>query len=298
MRRILVVAPAMALAATCVVVAWTAAPVTRDFRATADLPSGVADGFAEAVITDASAEDRVGEVFHNGHWEVTGTLRQLLVAAYRPHGVMSPTQVVGGPDWSGTTLFRVHATMDPPAARQPDVRVLRAQMLRRLLSDRFGLDVRMDAAGAAVYELARIEATSHVPGVIPVECRLPAGIDPSEHRGAGACQRLLRPGSPLAQDIRMTDVASALADVEEIGRLVLDRTELTGAYDVNLQYSGGSLFGTGRDGVRWIEETSAGELTLAQALRRQLGLRLVESFDRVPVLTITGARLPATGEYP
>jgi uncharacterized protein (TIGR03435 family) len=225
------------------------------------------------------------------------TVRELIQAAY---GV-EPTRVLGGPDWIDAEHFEIIATV--PDRTTAD----RAQaMLRELLAERFGLVTRSEKRDLPVYVLTR--AGRMGPDLAPAgpDCKppkAPAGLPappppPPPPFGAAPitvlnqvprsnCFNAMFRGYLSLRAAPMSTFVTHLSN--QLGRPIVDRTGLTGIYDIDLLFlpDTGPMMMNGT-------ALNADAPALATAIREQLGLRL--DSDRAPIDVIVIDRVNAPTE--
>ena len=227
------------------------------------------------------------------------TLRGLITYAYR----LQPAQLEGGPNWLDSARFDIVAKGDPESTTQFDADrrnvPSRAQaMLQSLLAERFKLETRVEARELPIYALVRGRADRKLgPALRPstADCG-----DPSALRNAPTVSE--RPmcgirmgggaGTIVAGGASMSQVANTLTIW--VGRIVVDRTELAGAYDFTLTWTPDQL-PQGFD-----KKVAAGGIAPADpngpsiftAIQEQLGLKLDSRKGPVDVLIITRAERP------
>jgi uncharacterized protein (TIGR03435 family) len=247
----------------------------------------------------ASIKPRTGEpVFQapdspDRYTHPDATLADLIAFAYD----VQDFQVLDGPAWIRTSRYEVSAK----AAAVPSENGMRL-MVRRLLADRFGLRAHGETREMAVYRLVTARADGRLgQRMKPSSIDCPAIIEARAAAGTAADaapQCLWRIGFMATSALMTLDGAPLprLARLLQpmLGRIVLDRTGLTGTFDVQLEFSpeqtaarfplaSGVPPGTaGRDG-----------LSLFTALEEQLGLKLESARDQVPVIVVDAARTPA-----
>jgi uncharacterized protein (TIGR03435 family) len=223
------------------------------------------------------------------------TLRELIRVAY---GV-NENQVVGGPDWVGSDRFEVSATI-PPDASTDAVR----EMLRTLLAERFKLAVHPEKRDLPVYTLmstGQLGPKMRAAGPDCAPLSSPAGIPappppPPPPAGAGPmtvlgqppgskCGTAMMRGFISARDIVLETFAFLL--MRELQRPVVDRTQLTGRYDLDLTFLPDS-------GPMMINGTAinADAPSLTTAVREQLGLKLDSTRAPVDVIVIDRVSAP------
>lgn len=213
------------------------------------------------------------------------TLHQLVAEAFR----LRPFQVIGGPGWIKIDRFDVNARAPEGTTGRPD------PMLRTLLADRFKLRVHTETKEQQVYALVLARPDGRLgPQLTPstVDCAPPSpdsgpGTTPSPARSScgmnvntsATSGTLTGIGQPLSR------LATALAGFGVEG-MVVDRTGLTGNFDITLQWTPEILRAAAAG-------TPAGDgPSLFTAMQEQLGLKLESSRGPVEYLVIDSAELP------
>lgn len=238
------------------------------------------------------------EILPGGRLMATGVpLRELVRFAYG----LQEFQIDGGEEWTSSSRFDVSAKVSDGATGARQMRL----MLRSLLQERFKLRVRSETRTLAVYELlttsrdgrlgpqlkpSAIDCSSVLDGreifdMSPVdgnaECR-PGGK--SVFGPTGATIVLVRKGMPMPLLARLLTSSA--------GRTVLDRTGLSGTYDVELSYSPPvAFYATRSEGIKVANDQGAGT-PIFTAVREQLGLRLESGRGPSEVLVIESAARP------
>ena len=223
------------------------------------------------------------------------TLRELIRVTY---GV-NENQVVGGPDWIGSDRFEIGATI-PTGASTDAVR----EMLRALLADRFGLVAHPEKRELPVYTLTftgQLGPKMRASGPSCAPLSSPAGIPappppPPPPAGAGPmtmlgqppgskCGTVMMRGFISARDIVLETFAFLL--MRELQRPIIDRTQLTGRYDIDLNFLPDS-------GPMTINGTAinADAPSLTTAVREQLGLKLDSTRAPIDVVVIDRVSAP------
>ena len=194
-----------------------------------------------------------------GRWTgVNITAQVLILRAYR----IQPSQLIGVPDWVSTERFDVVATAasGTPQEQMP-------AMVRALLADRFKLVVHQESRDLPIYALIlarpergpgpRLKASSIAecaPGKMPV---------PPPRAGAVApCSMQMTDGRMQARAFELSQLATNLGP--SAGRFVVDRTNLKGRFDIDLE---------------WTD-------SMAAALEAQLGLKLEPAVAPVQVTIV------------
>jgi uncharacterized protein (TIGR03435 family) len=228
--------------------------------------------------------------------------RSLITRAYQ----LQPYQVIGGPAWLANDRFDIIAKPEgevSPAQTNP--------MLRALLADRFKLVVHTETRELPVYHLVKARPDGKPgPELKPaaVDCAAgrgrggPApgapgspGPVPGPAAGAAGCMVMVGPGRITVGGQPMATLVNTLAMLA--GRPVLDKTELTGAFDLVLSYMPD---GPGRGGPAGPPPPGAPPLappdpdapSLFTALQEQLGLKLESARGPVDVIVIDSIEQP------
>jgi uncharacterized protein (TIGR03435 family) len=237
-----------------------------------------------------------------GTWMASwAPLTFMIRALYPDHSL--PGQIVGAPAWAGTDMFEIIAKTDP--SRTPDEMRL---MARALLAERFKLALHTEMRDVPAYMLV-LAREDRKPGAglsaPAIDCdayraavargeRTPSGPNPfgdrlhcaavvmpaMDHtrRVPGADTRLTAGGTPIA------GVLNLIAN--QVRRPVIDRTGLTGVFDIELQFTSRPLAASAADDA----ESGPAFIT---ALREQLGLKLEEGTAAVEVIVIDRAEPPS-----
>ena len=223
------------------------------------------------------------------------TARELIRVAY---GVYD-NQVVNGPGWIDSDRFDVSATISPNTPAD-----VAREMLRSLLAERFGLAVRREKRELPVHVLTfsgKFGPKMRVSGPDCAPLAGPPGIPappppPPPPAGAGPLTVLGQPPGSKCGTVRMRGFVSA-RDIPletfcyllmgELGRPVIDRTDLTARYDIDLTY----LPDTGPMTINGTA-INADAPPLTTAVREQLGLKLDSTRAPVDVIVIDRVNAP------
>jgi uncharacterized protein (TIGR03435 family) len=225
------------------------------------------------------------------------TILQLLRLAYS----VQPFQIVNAPDWLSNERYDITAKLDgdpppmPPGSPN-DPMVLAVQAM---LADRFKLAVHRETREMDIYalmlatpngkpgpalrsttqdceRLIREAAKSGTPPAPPQGAEVVCGIRTGFGRAAMG-------GSPLSM------FASALSN--PLGRVVVDRTGLTGGWDFELTFAPDASMGSLPPGVE-LPPVDPNTPNLFTAVREQLGLKLEPTRGPVEVLVIDNVDRP------
>ena len=229
------------------------------------------------------------------------TLRQLARMAY------GTNQIVGGPGWIDAELFDIEGkgSFDlsgflPGRDGSPPQVYL---MLQQLLEDRFKLASHTATQERPVYALVTARRDRELgaemkPSTFDCEAQLAATVQsgrlsapPAQGSRQGAMPRCAMGGGPghlIADSIEMSRLADALSSSTD--RPVIDRTDLRGRFNVELQWTP-ELVGSAPTPNANAAATDAPP-GLITALREQLGLKLEPTTASIEVLVIDSAARP------
>ena len=216
------------------------------------------------------------------------SVQSLLILAYRgDQFTLRPEQIDRVPAWFGSTLFDIEAKVagEPSAVPIPMVPT-GAALLRSLLEERFKLKAHIESREFSVYVLllARGDGTLG-PKLRPsvVDCKAQPLPLPPAGRPPWGVRRAY--GTLSAGGATMTPLIGALGNA--VGNAVLDRTGLTGSYDMELQWrQEGALTATPTASI-------SDDPSIFTAVREQLGLKLESRREPMDVLVIEHVEQPS-----
>jgi uncharacterized protein (TIGR03435 family) len=256
-------------------------------------PGEARPAFEVATIKPSSRD--LGNSFHVHIWRSDNsyrtentTLRDLIRAAFQ----ITPAQLIGGPDVQLDARWDVNAKIgDEEWARmqklssQDSGRALQL-MAQALLADRFGLKFHTETRELPVFDLV-VDKSG-----FKLQPAKPASSDPPDGQP--------KPGSTtinvgrLNASLHASDAGVAvLTDMlsrqpEADGRMVVDKTGLTGQYDWSLQWQPQHLSATASATANADDNGPS----LFAALKEQLGLRVEPSKGPVQVLVVDAVATP------
>jgi len=210
------------------------------------------------------------------------TLRRVIGLAYRP-----VQEFAGGPDWINTERFDIEGRSDGTPS-QPQM----LEMLRSLLADRFKLVVHKEVRPMPAFALVLARADSRTgPQLRPTDPCVapPSGPDarPSAARPSAGprCGGFsVGNGSLKGTGVTMAQLAAELPSATD-GRQVIDRTNLTGSFDITLTWNADAL----HPGTAAVQDTAS----IFAALQEQLGLKLEPITAPIEVIVVDRAERPA-----
>jgi uncharacterized protein (TIGR03435 family) len=241
------------------------------------------------------------------------TLRAIVRVAY---GTASDEQVIGGPDALLNTHFDISAKMDGAEAAvvknlsRDDQRRHNALMLQALLADRFGLKVHSETRELPVYALvvaksgSKLKATAPDPPAPAPDPDAPppdalAKPDPTAPPRVGKGMMMIRMSSDKVEMTANGTTLDALANMltgqpDAGGRVIVDKTGLTGKYDIHLSWTPTTNMGMkGMDNGTDAAANLADAPGLFTALEEQLGLKLDSTKGPVPVVLVDHLEAPS-----
>jgi bla regulator protein blaR1 len=201
-------------------------------------------------------------------------LRSIIIQSFRTQRWM----VFGGPDWINQERFDIVGKGPDPTATNPEV----WEMMRSLLIERFHLKYHVEDREMAVLALTIAKGG---PKLIPGE----KGRCAEEIKQQRPCGDILIPRFGAAM-YNMPVGALVTSLTGRAGRPVVDKTGLTGRYDITL-----SFMPEGMTHEQWESLPAEGrpeEMSMFEALERQGGLKLEPSRASMPVLVIDSVDRP------
>ena len=207
---------------------------------------------------------------------------------------LQPYQLVNAPDWIETARFDIEAKADREYSAREDAPAPELlAMLRNLLADRFQLVTHREMREMSVYALVKAKADGTLGPQLrrsTVDCESEAARAFAAKRGGGAppargadgrpivrCRISTNGGRIVGTGTTITELLRRLSP--PLGRPVVDRTGLTGEFDLELQ---------------WAPEQTADAAgpSLFTAIQEQLGLKLESQRAHLEMLVIDSIGRP------
>jgi len=231
-----------------------------------------------------------------GRFEMTNvTIGSVITAAYQ-RTAFDNLEVSGGPDWLDRERFDIVAQTAPGAP--PGLTSELLAMLRSMLADRFRLMTHWEKRDRDVYALVVVRpGAAPGPGLKPVDAGcgdgaaapLTGGGRGSMRAGRGpSCTFGGGPGNLQGSAVTLSMLAGVLGR-SELRRTVIDRTGLTGSFDLDLRYR--PDLGFRPDGPP-PPPADPDAPSIFTAVEEQLGLKLVGEHAPVDVLVIDRIERP------
>ena len=210
------------------------------------------------------------------------TLAYILQMAY---GFSPRQQWAKGPDWIYTARFNIEAKSDPGLYPHP-AEEQRKEMLRGLLEQRFRVVLHHETRDYPMYVLNVAKGGPKFREATPEEVhRSPVGGAALCYFAAGAQGYANMQGCTIA-DLAMR-LSGKVSPTES--RIVVDRTGLTGRYDLELRWNAAELSASPAESVA---DTDNGSPELTTVVREQLGLVLVPTHGPLDTIVIDHVEMP------
>jgi uncharacterized protein (TIGR03435 family) len=189
-------------------------------------------------------------------------------------------RIVGLPDWTSDERYDIVAKT---AGELKDVRGL----LRALLRDRFAMRSHTEVRQVPSYVLSMLHADGRLGPRLKA-----AAVNCDDAEAVERARATRTPGAPLCNGVsgrnriwvsgmRTGSLANALASL--LDRPVIDRTGLTGRFDVDVEYAAPDVPDTA---------DASGRVSIFTALQEQLGLRLQPEDVPMEVLIVDSIARP------
>jgi uncharacterized protein (TIGR03435 family) len=228
-----------------------------------------------SVKPNKSADQRVMMVAEpNGRFTATNIKLPFLIrTAYQ----LQDNQIVGGPSWLNSDRFDIVAKAEDD--QYPGDLLAR---MRSLLADRFKLTSHSETRELPVYALVLMRNYGTLgPRLRLTECPQPPRA-PCANVSNGAGRLTLR-AAPFSQIVQFLSPS--------VNRVVVDRTNLTGSFDLDLEWTPDQL-PQAPPGSSAVSPVDPDRPSIFTAVREQLGLRLEASRASVDVLVIDRVERP------
>jgi uncharacterized protein (TIGR03435 family) len=200
---------------------------------TETVPPDKVPSFAVASIKpDKSGSGGVRIMFGPDGFSATNIPLKLLI---REAFGVNDDQISGLPDWTGSAMYDIDAKVDSADLGVMDKLTFdqRKQMMRTLLTERFGLKTHEETKDLPVYALVVAKSGSKLHEAKP-DATYPNGLKgPDGQPGGPGMMMFNRDGQLTGQGVKISDLTRILA--QQTQRTVIDKTGLTGIYDFTLQ---------------------------------------------------------------
>jgi uncharacterized protein (TIGR03435 family) len=232
-----------------------------------------------------------------GRYTASGvTLKMLIQQAYD----VKDFQITGGPAWMSTMAFDIVAKAENPDVNRDQIR----QMLQSLLAGRFQLKFHLETRELPVYALVvgksghKLQLSANQP---EKEATPPDATKGNSHVAGGAggtakpvgAMMSMGRGQLNAQMVPISAFINMLA--QQLGRPVIDKTDLKGNYDLKLEWTPDESHRVigGGGGVEAAPTGDSSGPSIFTAVQEQLGLKLESQKGPVELLVIDSAEKPS-----
>jgi uncharacterized protein (TIGR03435 family) len=273
-----------------------------------ETPAQGANAGAQSFEVASVKQNKSGEGFvafriqPGGRFTATNVpLRELIRAAYQVQNF----QIVGAPRWGESERFDIVAKAEndfpqgPPTGAPGPLQY----MLQSLLAERFKLKAHRETREMPVYELVMARSDGRTgPKLVPssTDCAAVAAA----RRGGGPpgppalapgqrmqCGMRIGPGTISAGGMSLAMFANGIAPM--VGRVILDRTGLTGNFDIDLEWTPDRMpQGGPPPGGPDLPPIDPNGPSIFTAVQEQLGLRLESTRGPVDVLVVDSVEPP------
>lgn len=263
---------------------------------------------AASIKPNKTGDGRISLFFQpGGRFMATGvTLRMLVGAAYGEAQPLPDFRLIGGPNWIGSDRFDIIAKAegDPQPGPQGPPPVM-FMMLRTLLKERFQLAVHNESRELAIYALVTARGDKKLGAQMnpaTVDCAAlrgargngPPSPPPLTFTGRPPCGIRIAPGNMAGGSVSMTQLTTVFSRL--VSRTVVDRTGISGNFDVDLQWTPDVTPqgpGTGLPpGAPPLPPIDPNGPSIFTAVQEQLGLKLESTKGPVDVVVIDRAEQP------
>ena len=215
---------------------------------------------------------------HSDSLTAGGTVFSMIEFAYELHDF----QVTGGPGWLNTATWEIAAKLDKPPADWSSFSadgqgVIERERMVAVLAQRFALKCHFETRALPVYNLVFSKGGTKLKPT-PADAAKKYSMDVN---GRDREVRMEAYGVP------MNTLVNNLS--QRLGRIVIDKTGLTGLFDFTLTYARDADAGSSAS----TDDAAASGPTIFTALEEQLGLKLESAKGPVPILVIDSIEKPS-----
>lgn len=210
-------------------------------------------------------------------------LSRLIAEAYEtfatgkvdPLKFLFPRPLEGGPAWVNSARYSIDAKAEGPQSGA----MMRGPMMQTLLEDRFQLKIRREIREVPVYIMTGAKGGPKLHRTVEGSCN---PVDPTDLTQSlkilpGGKPWCLVPTNGSKGPLMVFDVHGMTLDtfsnlLRPDGRPVINRTGLSGAYDIHLEWESNAPTASAPDGVAASDPSPHASIIVA--MREQLGLQL------------------------
>jgi uncharacterized protein (TIGR03435 family) len=245
-----------------------------------------------------SAPDQRGTFIRSapgGRLNITNMpVKEMITLAWR----IQPFQISGSPGWLDSVRFDISAKPED-GSKQSDL----PTMFQALLADRFQLKFHRETKELPIYALVVANkegklgpklTESKEGGCTPFDpSKPPPPPDPSKPPVMGCGGMMMGPDRMTALSVPIANLIPMLSRI--LGRTVIDKTGLTGKYDINMEWTPdeSQALRFSPDGPRPPAPSDTTGPSIFTALQEQLGLKLESQKGPVEVFVIDHVDRPS-----
>jgi uncharacterized protein (TIGR03435 family) len=217
-------------------------------------------------------------------------LKMVIQNAY---GLKMPDMISGLPGWADSAAFDIEAKMDAEtiaalkAMPKEQADEQRRLMMQAMLADRFKLKVHHETKELPIYSLVIAKGGFKLKDADP-NSTYPGGIKGPDGVSRPGMMRM-GGGKLTAQGIAISGLSNFLS--QQVHRLVVDNTGLTGKYDISLQWTPDEVANAHQEAGA-TGTTDSGP-SIYTALQEQLGLRLDSTKGPVETVVVDHVEMPS-----
>jgi uncharacterized protein (TIGR03435 family) len=209
------------------------------------------------------------------------TVKNLMTVAYR----IQDFQLSGGPGWTDSDRFDVEAKAADHNATPDQVRL----MLQSLLEDRFRLKLHRETKESSIYALVIDK------GGLKMK---PSADQTSEDVNGPSPEGTLNRGNIRYGNGSLTGNAVTMALFTKmlsgsLDRTIVDKTNLTGRFDLRLQWTPGVGEASFDPGGTQVAPADSSGVSIFTAIQEQLGLKLESQKGPVEMFVIDSVERPS-----
>ena len=227
------------------------------------------------------------------------TLKDLIGMGYSRFPFDS-REIVGGPSWIDSARFDIVATMGQPTQGVDSTGLPAglAAMMRALIEDRFAVKTHNERREGDLYALTFARSDKKIGAglrSVPDMCaaamkEMTSASPPPPRKGPPPCSFGGPPGRLIGTGVTIAMFSDVLSG--NVGRRVVDRTELLGAFDIELTFDPASAAKAPPGAPPGPSPTDDTKPSIFTALQEQLGLKLESTRGPIDVLVVDQAERP------
>lgn len=220
-------------------------------------------------------------------------VKELIVTAYR----IQPFQLSGGPTWISSDRYDISAKSERPPKREEI-----PLMLQALLADRFQLAIHRETKELPVYALVVARKNGKLgPNLVEAKgdncvvvdtTKPPSPPEPGKSPVLSCGGIRMQPNALRGVSVQIRQLTPNLSRL--LGRTVVDKTGLTGKYDISMEWAPDESQFPQMPGAPSPPPSESAGLSIFTAVQEQLGLKLEAQKGPVETIVIDRVEKPTT----